>query len=358
MTSEIALERTTTPRLKPQNSDLGFGRYFADHMFSTEYSIHSGWHDYKISPYQNLSIEPTATVLHYGQAIFEGLKAFWGVDGQVRLFRPEMNWKRMQRSAERLCMQMIPQELFIDSLKKLIQTDFDWIPREPGTALYLRPTLIGTEGFLGVRPSEKFLYFVITSPVGGYYGVSSDPIKIWIEPKFSRAATGGIGEAKAGGNYAASLYAAVEAKKKGFSQVLWLDAAQHSLIEEVGTMNVFFRLGDGIVTPPLGGTILPGVTRDSVIHLLKDHGISVEERPISITEIIAAHKSGELKEVFGTGTAASISPVGELGMNGDKMVINDHKIGDYSQLLWKSLTDIQYGRTTDNRGWTNLVKMP
>jgi len=356
MAIEIAIEKTDHPKPRPAEN-LGFGRFFTDHMFITEYSELLGWHAPRIVPYQNLKLDPGAAVLHYGQAIFEGLKAFRGVDGKIRLFRPEMNHKRMVASAERLCMKMVDLDVFIESLLRLVRTDLDWVPAQPGTALYLRPTLIGSEAFLGVRPAEAFIYYVIASPVGGYYGENIESVKIWVERKYSRAAPGGIGMTKAGGNYAASLIAATEAKKRGYAQVLWLDAGKKCYIEEVGTMNVFFRIGDEVITPPLGGTILPGVTRDSVIQLLAERGTPVSERPISLDEVIEAHRKGELKEVFGSGTAASISPVGALGMStggaGDEvLLINNGKVGELSAELYQTLTDIQYGRRPDPFGWT------
>lgn len=353
MELEIAVERTKNPKPRPDNANYGFGKYFTDHMFITEYSEVLGWHAPRVVPYQSLRLDPGASVLHYGQAIFEGLKVFRGVDERVRLFRPEMNWKRMQVSADRLCMKMVDLPVFIESLSRLARTDSDWIPTQPGTALYLRPTLIGSEAFLGVRPSENYIYYVIASPVGSYYGGSAiEPVKIWVERKFSRAAPGGIGSAKAGGNYASSLLAATEAKKRGFAQVLWLDAAEKKYVEEVGTMNVFFAIGNRVITPPLSGTILPGVTRDSAIRLLQSKNISVEERSITIDEVLAAQRTGELKEVFGTGTAASISPVGAFGIENELLVIGDGATGPLSKDLYETLNDIQYGRRPDPFGWT------
>jgi branched-chain amino acid aminotransferase len=352
----IAIERTKNPKPLPSDENFGFGRYFSDHMFITDCTEQLGWHASRVMPYQNLPVDPGASVLHYGQAIFEGLKAFRGIDNKIRLFRPEMNWRRMRESAERLCMKFIDLDLFITSLQALVSTDAHWVPNKPGTALYLRPTLIGTEAFLGVRPSENYSYYVIASPVGTYYGGATiEPVKIWVERKYSRAAPGGIGAAKAGGNYASSLLAATEAKKRGFAQVLWLDASEKRFVEEVGTMNVFFAIGDRVITPPLAGTILPGVTRDSVLQLLESRGIAVEERPIELEEVITAQRKGELREVFGTGTAASISPVGALGLEGELLVINNGRVGSVSADLYKSLTDIQYGRTEDTFGWTMEV---
>lgn len=352
MTSKISVEKTTHPKTHPPEDNLGFGRYFSDHMFITEFAEPTGWGAARVAPYQSLQLDPGAAVLHYGQAIFEGMKAFKGIDGKIRLFRPEMNFKRMQASADRLCMKFIEKDLFIESLRTLVQTDISWVPTRPGTALYLRPTLIGSEAFLGVRPSEKFIYYVISSPVGSYYGENIDAVKIWVEREYSRAAPGGIGAAKAGGNYASSLFAATAAKKRGFSQVLWLDSSEKRFIEEVGTMNVFFKIGDEVVTPPLGGTILPGVTRDVVIELMALRGKPVIERPIELAEVIEAQRLGHLREVFGTGTAASISPVGAFGLDDKILEINGGRPGPLSSDLFKTLNDIQYGRTPDNRGWT------
>ena len=357
MNLEIAVEKTQSPKPRPAEDSYGFGRYFSDHMFITECNEMLGWHCPRVVPYQPLRIDPGASVLHYGQAIFEGLKAFRGADGKIRLFRPEMNWRRMHASAERLCMKMVDLDVFITSLMRLVRTDADWVPSRPGTALYLRPTLIGTEAFLGVRPSENFTYYVITSPVGAYYGDGIDTVKIWVERRYSRAARGGIGAAKAGGNYAASLLAATEAKKRGYAQVLWLDACEKEYVEEVGTMNVFFRIGDTVITPPLSGTILPGVTRDSVLKLLEAKGTRIEVRPISFNEVLSAQADGSLREVFGTGTAASISPVGAFGIDDRVVTVGDGRIGALSAELFQTLNDIQYGRRPDPFGWTMEVSV-
>lgn len=357
MNIEIAIEKNPQTKQRPSEDQLGFGRYFTDHMFVIDYSGLLGWHAPRIVPYQNLRLDPGAAVLHYGQAIFEGMKAFRGDDGKIRLFRPEMNFERMQASAERLCMKFVDLGVFMESLLRLVRTEASWVPSKPGTALYLRPTLIGSEPFLGVRPAEGYIYYVIASPVGAYYGENIETVKIWIERTFSRAAPGGIGAAKAAGNYAASLIAATEAKKRGFAQVLWLDSSEKRFVEEVGTMNVFFKIGDEVITPPLNGTILPGVTRDSVIQLMQERGTPVVERPIEIAEVLAAAKSGDLKEVFGTGTAASISPVGAFGDGEQMFTINQGKVGALSAELYQTLNDIQYGRRPDPFGWTMEVTL-
>jgi branched-chain amino acid aminotransferase len=352
MDTPITIEKTLHPKSHPAANSYGFGKYFSDHMFIANYSGDNNWQNPRVVPYQNLPLDPGAAVLHYGQALFEGMKAFRGVDNKIRLFRPEMNWRRMVDGAARLCMKAPPLELFIDSLIQLARTDSEWVPSHPGTALYLRPTLIGSEAFLGVRPSESFIFYIIASPVGAYYGEGIEAVRIWVERTYSRAAPGGIGAVKAGGNYASSLLAATEAKKRGYAQVLWLDAANKKLVEEVGTMNVFFRIGDRVVTPQLTGTILPGVMRDSVIQLLQSRNVPLEERPISIDELIEAHAKGELKEAFGTGTAASVSPVGALGFADKVLTINDGRVGSMASELHKYISDLQYGRIADEMGWT------
>jgi branched-chain amino acid aminotransferase len=354
LTLKIETITTENPKKKPDPKTYGFGKFFSDHMFCADYSG-GKWSSHRVIPYQTIAIDPGAAVLHYGQAIFEGMKAFKGKDGKIRLFRPLMNWERFTASAERLCMQPPDQETFIEGIKALVHADADWIPSQTGQSLYLRPTLIGTESFLGVRPAEKYLFYVVASPVGSYYGEGLDSVKIWIERGYSRAAPGGIGSTKAGGNYAASLKAAVEAKKRGYAQVLWTDAAQHKLVEEVGTMNVFFVVGDKVLTPNLSGTILPGVMRDSTIQVLKSFGVTVEERPVDLADILAAHKSGQLKEVFGTGTAAQISPVSELGSAEQTYKIGNGEVGPLSRKLYSYFMDLNYGGSPDQFGWLTEI---
>ncbi len=351
MPIEISVEKTKTPKTQPAPDNLGFGRYFSDHMLLCEYA-NEQWGQPRIVPYGPLPLDPGASVLHYGQALFEGMKAFRGEDGKVKLFRPQRNWARLTQGAERLAMKAPPEDIFMESIKKFTQVESNWVPSAKGTALYLRPTLIGTEGFLGVRPSNNYLFYVIASPVGGYYGEGIEAVKIWVEKKYSRSAPGGIGAVKAGGNYASSLLAAVDAKKKGYSQVMWLDSSQHRFVEEVGTMNVFFVIDGKVITPDLGGTILPGVMRDSTIQTLKMMGKTVEERKISIDEILMAQERGLLTEVFGTGTAASVSPVGQLGFEDRTITINDGRPGPIARELYATLTDIQYSRKADELGWT------
>ncbi len=353
----VAVTKTSQPGSLPVSGEYGFGRYFTDHMFTVDFETERGWFDLRVTPYAPILMDPGASVLHYGQALFEGMKAYMGDDKRIRLFRPDMNYKRMCDGAERLCMQIPSLEIFLAGIDGLVRADHSWVPSKPGTALYLRPTLIGTEGFLGVRPSNEYIFYVIGSPVGGYYGEGIGSVKIWVEQKYSRAARGGIGAVKAGGNYASSLRAAFESKKQGYAQVLWLDAAEKKYVEEVGTMNVFFKIGDEVVTPALSGSILPGVTRDSVIQLLKSFGTKVTERPVTISEVRAAHKSSELKEMFGTGTAASISPVGQLGFDDEIITIGNGEAGPTALKLFETLNNIQYGRIKDDFGWTQVVSV-
>lgn len=351
---EIEITKTKAPRPRVAVEQLGFGKYFADHQFLMEYA-NGRWERPRIEPYGPLSLEPGACVLHYSQCLFEGQKAFRGKDGKVRLFRPKFHAARMAKGAVRLCMPSPPEEMFQRAVRELVNLDRDWIPSARGASLYLRPTLIGTESFLGVRPAEKYLFFVISSPVGAYYAEGFNPVKIWVEEEYIRSAQGGLGAIKAGANYASSLAAAVAAKKKGYSQVLWLDAKNHSEIEEVGTMNVFFRLKNEIVTPPLGGTILNGATRDCVIEILKKWNMPVHERAITWAEVQAAHAQGELLEAFGTGTAAVISPIGELACATKKLTLGDGKVSELTQKLFDEITAIQYGEKPDPYGWTEEV---
>ncbi len=352
MTNGITITRTTSPKPKPKDSDLAFGTEFTDHMFLMNYEEGKGWKDARIEPYGPLSLDPATAVLHYAQSMFEGLKAFRGDDGKVRLFRPNKHVDRLNRTAERMCIPTIDPDLVLKSWTTLVGLDRDWVPRAVGTSLYIRPTLIASEPFLGVRPAKQYVYFVILSPVGAYYPEGMNPVKIMVVDKYARAVPGGLGEAKASANYAASLYAAEEAKHAGFTQVLWLDGVQRKFIEEVGTMNIMFRIADEIVTPPLGGTILAGVTRDSVLALAREWKMRVSERAISIDEVVDASWKGTLQEGWGTGTAAVISPVGELAYKGRPIVVNNGRIGEVTQKLYDTIVGIQYGKTRDTRGWT------
>ena len=353
MTHPIRITRATQKKPKPRDNELGFGTVFTDHMFVADFQEEKGWYDPRIEPYGPITLDPAAAVLHYAQAIFDGLKAFRGKDGRVRLFRPQKHVARMSLSARRLCIPELDPELGLQSLVELVRLEQEWVPSSVGTALYLRPTIIANEPFLGVRPAKQYLYFVILSPVGAYYKEGMNPVKIRVEDKYVRAAEGGTGGAKTGGNYAASLLAAEEAHAAGFTQVLWLDGAQRKYVDEVGTMNIMMRIGDEVLTPPLTtGTILPGVTRDSVLTLLREWGVRVSERPIAIDEVVEAAHRGTLREVWGTGTAAVISPVGELAYKGERLVIGSGRIGELTQKLYDAIVDIQYARVPDTRGWT------
>jgi branched-chain amino acid aminotransferase len=353
--SPFSVERTSSPRPRPADADLKFGRVFTDHMLLVDWAD-GAWKSPRIVPFGPLSLSPAACCLHYGQEIFDGLKAFRGADGKVRIFRLDRHAARFAAGAERLCMPPVAPELMTQAVVEFVRLERDWIPRSPGTALYLRPTLIATEPFLGVRPSLEYLFFLIASPVGAYYSEGFGPVGIRIEDKYVRAAAGGLGAIKAAANYAASLRAAEEAKAEGWAQILWTDAARHEAIEEVGSMNVFVQIGDEIATPALTGTILGGVTRDSAISLLRKWGHRVTERRITVEELLAAQRSGALKEVFGTGTAAVVSPVGELGWKSERFPVGDGKPGPLSQRLFKAITDVQYGLAPDSEGWMTVVE--
>jgi len=338
-------------KAKPDENSLGFGRHMADHMFVMLYDESLGWHDAVIKPYANFSLDPAAMVLHYGQAIFEGLKAYRGSDDRIYLFRPTDNLKRMNVSAARMCMPEIPVDLVYSAMKKLVALDKNWVPRADGATLYIRPTMVASEAGLGVRPAKQYIFFIINCPVGAYYPEGFNPVKIFVTDKYVRAVAGGVGNVKTAGNYAASIMAAVEAQKQGYTQVLWLDAIERRFIEEVGTMNIFFRINDELITPPLTGSILPGITRDSVLRLTKDWGVKVSEKRITIDEVLAAQENGSLQEIFGTGTAAVISPVGELNYKGRICTINHGKTGLLAQKLFHELQAIQNGHKKDPYGW-------
>ncbi len=341
---------TNSPKQLPSPDKLGFGQYFTDHMFVAKFNEGQGWHHTEIVPYGPLSIEPGASVLHYGQSLFEGMKAFRQDDGRIVFFRPEFNGHRLADGAARVCLEAPPMDLFLQGLKELVSVDQRWVPSHPNTSLYIRPTLIGTESFLGVRPSKETTFFIILSPVGSYYAEGARPIKIWTEETYLRAAPGGLGAVKAGANYAASLKAALAAKEKGYAQVLWLDV-EHQGIEEVGTMNIFFVFKNEIVTPALNGSILPGGTRSAIIELLKKKNLPLVERKITITEVIDKLKKGELLEAFGTGTAAVISPIGELHYQGHDWMINNNQVGSLSSTLYSEITGIQKGALKDDMNW-------
>ncbi len=339
----------------PSSSGLGFGTHFSDHMFLINYTEGQGWHDPRILPYGKFSLDPAAASLHYGQAIFEGLKAYRGKDGKIRLFRARDNMERLNHSAWRMCMPQVDKEELLEAIKALIRVDKRWVPEARGTSLYVRPFMFAIEAFLGVRPAREYMLSVIMSPVGAYYAEGFNPIKIFVTDKYIRAVPGGVGEAKTAGNYAASLMASKEAKELGFTQVLWLDAAERRYIEEVGTMNIFFLLEDTLVTPALTGSILPGITRDSVLHLARDWGLKVEERRIAIDEVLKKAEGHSLKECFGTGTAAVISPVGLLYYRDKDYAINSGKTGNLAQRLFDEITGVQYGEREDIYGWTEVI---
>lgn len=354
---EITIERTQHPKQKPTDqTKLGFGNYYTDHMFLMNYDEGKGWHDPRIVPYGPIELDPAAMCLHYGQEVFEGLKAYRTEDGRILLFRPDRNMARLNSSNERLCIPAIDEAFAVEAIKKLVSVDQDWIPTAEGTSLYIRPFIFATEAQVGVHPAQELLFAIILSPVGAYYPEGLNPVKIYVEDKYVRAVRGGMGYTKTGGNYAASLKAQDEAEKVGYTQVLWLDGVERKYIEEVGTMNVFFVIDDEIVTPELQGSILPGVTRMSCIELLKKQGYKVSERRLSIEEVAEAADAGKLKEAFGSGTAAVISPIGELKWDEKVMTINNGEIGTISQHLYDTLTGIQWGKLPDPYGWTVEVK--
>lgn len=356
MSQKITIQKNQNPKVKPDQSNLGFGQYFSDHMFILDYNQEKGWHDARIVPYGPLPMDPSTMVFHYGQAIFEGLKAYKTKEGKITLFRPEMNMKRINNSNVRMSIPQIDVDAAVEAVKTLVSIDRDWIPTEPGTSLYIRPFIIATDPYLGVRASNTYKFIIILSPSGAYYPSGINPVKILIENEYVRAVRGGTGFAKTPANYAASLKAQDIAHDKGYVQVLWLDGVERKYIEEVGSMNVFFKIGDEVVTPSLDGSILPGITRDSVIHLLKHWGIKVSERKLSVRELYDAHAEGKLIEAFGTGTAAVISPMGELNWDGNVITVNDGKIGDLSRRLYDTITGIQSGSVKDEFNWLTEVE--
>lgn len=351
----IPVTRTSSPRTRPAEDALGFGKYFADHMLLVDWTEGRGWSDARIVPYGPLELDPAASVLHYGQAMFEGLKAYRQADGRIALFRPDRNAHRMASGAARLSIPAIDETLFVQGIAQLVATDADWVPSAPGTALYIRPTIIATEPFLGVRASKSYLFYVITGPVGAYYAGGLKPVRIWVERERVRAVKGGIGAAKAAANYVASLQVAEQARARGCDQVLWLDAIEHEYVEEVGTMNLCLVIDGALVTPPLGGSILPGITRETVLTIARDWGLPVQERLVSFTEVREAHARGTLQEVFGVGTAAVVSVVGTLASEDGDLVINGGEPGPIAQRLYDAITRIQYGLDPDPRGWRVVI---
>lgn len=353
---DTEIRRTESPRPRPTER-VPFGTVFSDHVFRMAWDAEQGaWHSPRIEPYGPIPLDPAASALHYAQAIFEGMKAFRGHDGKVRLFRPDRHAARFARSAERLCIPPLPEETFVASIRELVAVDRDWVPERDGAALYVRPLIFASEPFLGVRPARRYEYVVMTCPVDSYYARGFGAVRIWVEQEEVRAVRGGTGEAKTAGNYAASLHAQVAAKARGYDQVLWTDANTHRFVEEVGTMNLFVRFADEVVTPPLEGTILPGITRQTVLELLRGDGLTVNERPLTLEEIQEAHASGQLLEVFGSGTAAVISAVGVLGLPGGDLTVADGEPGPLARSLYDRVTGLQRGTVPDPHGW--LVEVP
>jgi len=349
------LPLTTSKPRSADESQLAFGKQFTDRMFVMEYDAGKGWHSARIEPYGPFSLDPACAVLHYAQEIFEGLKAFRRPDGSIALFRPADNVARFNRSAQRMCMPEVDAAFFLEAIKQLVRLEKDWVPKSEGTSLYIRPTMIATDPYLGVRPSQTYLCYVILSPVAAYYKGGLAPVKIWISDEYVRVAPGGTGEAKTGGNYAASLRASMEAAEHGYDQVLWLDAVHRKYVEEVGSMNICFLYDGKIVTSPLRGTVLDGITRRSVLTLCRELGYEVEERALSVQEVFEGARSGRLKEAFGTGTAVVISPVGQFTYKGETATLSGGQSGELTQKLYETLTGIQYGRLSDPHGWVELI---
>ncbi len=348
----ISITKNPNPAAKPDPSTLGFGQIFTDHMFIMDYSTNKGWHDARIVPFAPISLHPASTVLHYGAEIFEGLKAYRKADGSVQLFRPMENIRRLNRSADRLCLPQIPEDIALEALTTFVKMEEDWVPSAEGTSLYIRPFLYGNDETLGVHTVHHATFVIITSPVGSYYKEGINPVKIMIESDDVRAVKGGTGYAKCGGNYAASTRAGEKAAQKGYSQVLWLDGIERKYIEEVGAMNVMFKINGEIVTPMLSGSILPGITRMSCLEILRKEGYTVSERLISVDELAQAMVDGTLEEAWGCGTAAVVSPIGELMYKDVKYTVNNGEIGAVTQHLYDTLTGIQWGKTEDAYNWT------
>ena len=356
MKYDIKITKTDCPKAKPADeSKLGFGKIFTDHMFIMDYNKQEGWHNGRIVPFGPIPTHPASTVLHYGAEIFEGMKAYRAVDGTIRMFRPMENVKRLNRSAERLCLPTLDEEGCLDILNTIVELEKDWVPHSEGTSLYLRPFMYGNDPHLGVHAVNNATFVVICSPVGAYYAEGIKPVKIAIESEDVRAVRGGTGYAKCGGNYAASLRAGQRAEENGYTQVLWLDGVERKYIEEVGAMNVMFKINGKIVTPMLSGSILPGITRKSCIELLKSWGYDVEERLISVDELFEAAENGSLEEAWGTGTAAVVSPIGQLFYKGKAYVVSNNEIGETTQKLYDNLTGIQWGKVKDENGWSYVV---
>ena len=351
--SDIRIELTKTPKAKPTDeTKLGFGHIFTDHMFAMNYDTGEGWHDARIVPFDDVKLSPAAMCLHYGQEIFEGLKAYRTADGTVQLFRPDENYKRMNNSADRMVIPKIDEQFMIEATKKLVEIEKDWVPHTDGASLYIRPFIFATDPYVGVRPADHYLFLIILSPSGAYYSTGLNPVKIYVEQKYVRAVRGGTGFAKTAANYAISLKGQDEAHEQDYEQVLWLDGVEQKYIEEVGSMNIFFVIDGEVITPELTGSVLPGITRKRALEVCKSKGIKATERRITIEEIAKAYDEGKLDEVFGTGTAAVISPVGHLKWGDKIMTINNNEIGPISQMLYDTMTGIQWGKIPDEFGWT------
>ncbi len=352
---KLKITRVSKPGTRPKDEDLGFGSVFTDHMFVMDYEKDKGWFNARIEPYSDFAMSPASMVLHYGQAVFEGLKAYKTKEGKIQLYRARDNFARMNRSCQGLCIPEIDVDFVMDALKELLKVEAAWIPETMGTSLYIRPTIVATDPFLGVRASDTYKFFIILSPVGSYYAQGLQPVKIWVCEDHVRAVRGGVGEFKTAGNYAASLLAGEKAKEEGYNQVLWLDGIELKYIEEVGAMNIFFLINDELVTPMLNGSILPGITRFSIIDLAQKWDMKVNERRISMDEVIAAYDDGSLQEVFGSGTAAVVSPVGEIRFKDRVIHIGNGDPGETCMKFYNTLTAIQYGNTEDTEGWIEVV---
>jgi len=354
---DVKLELSNNLKAKPEwgKDKLGFGKILTDHMLLVDYNPSEGWHGARVVPYAPLQLDPAAGCLHYGQLIFEGMKAYKGEDGKIALFRPRENMKRLNESGWRMCIPPIDEEYLLNALIKFIEVEKDWVPTVAGSSLYIRPFILSTEAFLGVKPSDTYQLCIILSPVDSYYSGGLAPVNIYVEEKYVRASKGGTGYAKCAGNYAASMRSQLEAQAKGFAQVLWLDGIERKYVEEVGAMNTFFVIDGVAVTPELTGSILPGITRKSVIEILRGWGIPVEERLLSIDELAETHKNGKLQEAFGTGTAATIAPIGSLTWGGDTMQISEGKIGEITQRLYDEVLGIQFAKCADSRGWRKVI---
>ena len=348
---EFPVQRAAQLKEKPDPKTLVFGKTFTDHMFVMNYNAGQGWHDGRIVPYGPLELAPSAMVFHYAQEVFEGMKAYRRPDGGVQLFRPMDNVRRLNDSCERLCIPKLPEDEALAAIEALVKVEADWVPSEPGTSLYIRPFIIATDASLGVHASHSYLFCVICCPVGAYYAEGINPVRIYVENEDVRAVRGGTGYTKCGGNYAASIRAGERAEEQGYAQVLWLDGVERKYIEEVGSMNVMFKVDGKVITPKLTGSVLPGITRRSCIQLLKDWGMEVEERLITAQELFDAAKEGKLEEAWGTGTAAVVSPVGEMGWNDQHVVVNHNQIGPVTQKLYDTLTGIQWGTAEDPHDW-------